>query len=94
MATLDDVKTALRISHTAFDSEIADLILEAISDLKLSGVSELKVTDESDPLIKRAIKIYCKANFGFDNPDAERLQESYKMLKQHLCLAGDYNALA
>jgi hypothetical protein len=46
-----------------------------------------------DPLIKRAITVYIKAHFGWDNPDAERLQESYNMLKQHLSLAGDYSAM-
>lgn len=47
-----------------------------------------------DSLIKRAITLYVKANFGWDNPDAERLQESYVMLKQHLALSGDYNVMA
>jgi uncharacterized phage protein (predicted DNA packaging) len=87
---LNDVKTALRISNTAFDTDISDLIEEARADLILSGVSSVKANDDLDPLIKRVIKTYCKANFGFDNPDAERLQQSYEMLKQHLSLAGDY----
>lgn len=46
-----------------------------------------------DSLIKRAITLYVKANFGWDNPDAERLQQSYLMLKQHLSLSGDYNVV-
>jgi uncharacterized phage protein (predicted DNA packaging) len=87
---LNDVKTALRISHTAFDTEIMDLIEAARHDLTLSGISSDKTKDDSDPLIKRAIKTYCKANFGYDNPDANRFQESYDLLKQHLSLAGDY----
>lgn len=87
---LDDVKTSLRITNTAFDGEISDLIEEARQDLLLIGISFTKVSDDTDPLIKRAIKTYCKANFGFDNPDAERLQQSYEMLKQHLSLASDY----
>lgn len=87
---LQDVKLSLRISNTAFDEEILDLIEEARQDLILSGVSLTKAHDDEDPLIKRAIKSYTKANFGFDNPDAERLQKSFEMLKQHLSLAGDY----
>ena len=43
-----------------------------------------------DPLIKRAIIVYVKANFGWDNPDAERLQKSYDMLKTHLALSAEY----
>lgn len=87
---LDSIKTTLRISNTAFDIEILDLIDAAKMDLKISGVNKI---DYDDPLIKRAIIVYVKANFGWDNPDAERLQESYNMLKQHLSLAGDYNAI-
>lgn len=87
---MNDIKTALRISHTALDTEILDLIEEARADLMLSGISAVKANDDKDPLIKRAIKTYCKANFGFDNPDSDRLNQSYSMIKQHLSLAGDY----
>jgi len=90
MALLDDIKLTLRISNTAFDSEISDLISAAQSDLKLSGVLESKVNDDTDPLIKRAIIIYVKANFGWNNPDAEKLQHSYNMLKIHLALSQEY----
>jgi len=90
MALLDDIKLTLRISNTAFDGEINDLISAAQSDLKLSGVLESKVNDDTDPLIKRAIIVYVKANFGWNNPDAERLQHSYNMLKIHLALSQEY----
>lgn len=43
-----------------------------------------------DPLIKRAIILYGKANFGWNNSDAERFQGAYVMLKQHLSLSEDY----
>jgi uncharacterized phage protein (predicted DNA packaging) len=87
---LDDIKTVLRISNTAFDGEINDLIEAARHDLMLSGVSSVKVIDDSDPLIKRAVSTYVKSNFGFDNPDADRFQKSYDMLKQHLTLSSEY----
>lgn len=88
---LEKVKTALRISNDAFNDEVTDLISAAREDLHLSGVSLEKVSLDSDPLIKRAIITYCKAHFGYDNPDADRFLSSYIMLKQHLSLAGDYN---
>lgn len=92
MALIDELRTILRIgeTQTAFDSEIHPLIDAAKADLKLSGVSEAKTEDEEDPLIKRAITIYVKAHFGWDNPDAERLQQSYDMLKMHLTLSQEY----
>ena len=45
---LDKVKLALRITTTAFDSEINDLIAAALADLGLAGVTTLT---ETDPLI-------------------------------------------
>jgi uncharacterized phage protein (predicted DNA packaging) len=88
---LNDVKLSLRITSTAFDIEVQDLIEAARIDLIQSGISILKANDDTDPLIKRAITLYCKAFFGYDNPDADRLRDSYVMLKQHLSLAADYN---
>jgi uncharacterized phage protein (predicted DNA packaging) len=88
---LDDVKKVLRITNTAFDTEIIDLIDAAKQDLIISGIIESKANDNADTLIKRAITLYCKANFGWDNPDSEKLQQSYVMLKMHLSMAEDYN---
>lgn len=93
MALLDDVKLSLRISNTAYDSEITDLINAAKADLGLSGVLDEHILD-TDTIIKRAIITYCKANFGFNNPDAERLQNSYNMLKAHMSLSADYSYYA
>ncbi|MEJ9130636.1 head-tail connector protein [Bacillus thuringiensis] len=87
---LEVVKKALRVSHNALDDEIDDLIEAARLDLQISGISILKSNDDTDPLIKRAIIMYAKANFIADAKESERFQESYKMLKIHLALAGDY----
>ncbi|TCJ01580.1 head-tail connector protein [Cytobacillus praedii] len=86
------VKQALRIKHNALDGEIEDLIETARQDLKLSGISSVKADaiEDVDPLIKRAIIIYCKSQFNPDNVTAERFQNSYDLLKNHLSLAGDY----
>lgn len=87
---LEEVKTALRVSHTVLDGEINDLIDAARHDLMLSGISILKVADDTDPLIKRAVITYAKAHFITDDTAAERFLTSYNMLKNHLSLAGDY----
>lgn len=90
---LDDIKIALRISHTALDDEITDTIKAARHDLKLTGILAIKADDETDnvdPLIKRAIKIYCKAEFAIDSIMAERYKQSYIMLKTHLALSSEY----
>lgn len=85
---LEDIKIALRISTAHFDGEIETLIAACKLDLGLAGVA---VTTDTDPLIKRAVTLYAKANFGYDNADSEKFQKSYELLKCSLSLAGDYN---
>lgn len=85
---LDDVKLALRIKTTTLDTEINDLIEACKLDLNISGVV---VINETDALIKRAVTVYCKANFGLDEKDSEKYQKSYDLLKEHLSLCSDYN---
>jgi uncharacterized phage protein (predicted DNA packaging) len=92
MALLEDVKLALRITSSAFDSEVQDLIDAAKADLQLSGVHSDRLNDD-DPLIRRAIVTYAKAHFGYDNPEAERFQRSYDMLKAHLTLSQEYTVV-
>lgn len=85
---LEVVKKALRVSNSAFDDEIQGLIDAGKRDLQIAGI---KFDDESeDPLIRQAVITYCKGEFGFDNPEADRFHDSYVMLKQHLSLSGDY----
>ncbi len=87
---LNDIKNSLRVNGTDLDNEILDLIESAKADLILSGVNKDKVID-TDPLIKRAITVYCKANFGYEDPKlSERFQESYISLKHHLTLSAEY----
>lgn len=91
MALLDDVKVVMRISGTDLDSELNDLISAAKLDLKLAGVLATLVDAVTpDALIKRAITVYCKANFGWDNQEADRFQASYDLLKAHVASSTDY----
>lgn len=87
---LEKVKLALRIKSNILDSEINDLIEACKIDLSISGVKKI---EESDPIIARAIILYCKANFGLDNKESEKYQNSYNLLKQSLSLCGDYNVV-
>ncbi len=87
---LEEIKLALRITNDKFDSELQDLKSAAIEDLKLSGVNKLA---DNDSLIKRAVIVYCKANFGLDNSDSEKYQKCYDLLKNHLSLSSDYGSV-
>lgn len=87
---LEDIKNSLRVSGIDLDVEIQDLIDAAKADLALSGVNQDKIKDD-DPLIKRAITIYCKAHFGYDDTKlSERFEQSYISLKHHLTLSAEY----
>lgn len=92
---LNHVKAVLRISTNdeGINSEIKMLIKSAIVDLKMSGVKTEKIIDDDityDEIIVLAISLYCKAKFGFDNPESEKIFESYKSLEQHLALSSEY----
>lgn len=90
MALIDDIKDLAGISGTDSDTEVNDLIDAAKKDLYSSGVSE--TVTYTDSLFKRAISLYVKANFGYDNKEADRFEESYDKLKSKLTIAGDYIA--
>lgn len=92
MSLLDDVKVTLRVGHDATDSEVEDLIAAAVFDMANKGVSvawlgtdpmdaEFAVEDIDEGTLpvmaKRAIVTYAKANYGYDNDEAERFTESY-----------------
>ena len=70
MATLDKVKMGLRITTTAYDEELADLIKAAEADMGIAGVVVPSTLDE---IVTRAIITYCKMSFG--------LPEDYDRLK-------------
>ena len=96
MAILDDAKQRLRISGNAlFDGEVQDLIDAGVADLVQGGVLQ-SIMDawvaapDSDKLLKRAILIYVKNNFGWNNPDFEQLGESWKVLKGEITLSDEY----
>jgi len=76
-------------SRSDYDAEINDLISAAQDDLRLVGVTDEAAYNES-PLVKRAILTYVKANFGWNNPDAERLAKSYESIRNGLSLSEEY----
>lgn len=85
-----DARRYVRTNHNRHDSEIADLIGAARADLLLGGIVASKAESESDALIRRAVFLYVKAEFGLDNPDAEKYRSSYETLKRHLQLSDEY----
>lgn len=83
---LDQVKLALRISTTAYDTELTYLIEAAKLDLGIAGVV---LPEELDALVQRAIITYCKMSFGLPE-DYDRLKKSYDEQKAQLSTATGY----
>lgn len=71
---LEKARKRLRITTTSLDTDIQQLIDEAVDDIKRIGIDTGTVT----PLIEGAVLCYVKANFG-SNPDRDKLMESYDM---------------
>lgn len=84
------VKQSLSIvsTSTVKDSEINMWIESGMEDLKRQGI---KVENASNPLIKSAIVMYVKANFGnVSIEDKELSQRTYNLLCTNLGLSSDY----
>lgn len=84
---LDKVKAALRITTTAFDSDLNQLIDAAMGDLGIAGVH----TAEDDPLIVRAVCTYCAMQrISIDSAQRDWLKRSYDEQKAQLQTATGY----
>ena len=79
MSLLDDIKVALRLSSSAMDSEVEMLRDAALYDMERAGVNPalLDADDLENALVKKGVVAYCKANFGYDNSEAQRFEDSY-----------------
>lgn len=85
MPLFDEVKQVLHISHSKSDAEIQMNIEAALADMRRVGIKEeLLDEEELNPLVKQAITCWCKANYGYDNKEAERFEESYERLVSSL----------
>lgn len=92
MALLDDVKVACRVTTSAFNNELTDLISAAFADIGITDVRpDLLESADTVPLIKRAVLTYCKMNFGtVDDGVYDRLKESYDEQKRQLMMSSAY----
>ena len=85
---LNKSRIALRITNTAYDTDINRLIDAAKLDIKESGIEEDSLLDLS--LYDNAIVTFVCANFGLDNPDSEMLQNRYEKQLAKMALLQDH----
>lgn len=93
MALLDKVKVACRVTTTAYDDELADLIEAGLADLNITDIdSDLLVNgSELDPLVQRAVITYCKMNFGYlSDEQYQKFKASYDEQKAQMLMSSNY----
>ena len=85
---LAKVKLALRVTTTAYDNDLNDLIDAAKIDLGIAGVD---LPSTLDAICERAIITYCKLHFlGLSDNEWDRLKASYDEQKAQLTMATGY----
>ena len=91
---LAEVKAALRITTTAYDADLNQLINAALLDLGIAGVTkDTSVTPESvtDPLVIRAVSTYCAMNrINIEDGQRDWLKRSYDEQKAQMQTATGY----
>ena len=86
-AFLGKVKLALRISSTSFDSQISDLIEEAILDLTTTADIKTFTTDNADAVQTGAVIAYVSYKwFGMDY----KYFQAYNDQKMKMSLSSAY----
>lgn len=94
MALLDKVKVACRVTSTAYNEELTDLIAAAFADLGITDIRDELLTESSVmPLVQRAVITYCKMNFGFATlaeDQYNRLKASYDEQKAQMLMNSTY----
>ncbi|MDN6899571.1 head-tail connector protein [Oenococcus sicerae] len=92
-AFFDQVKKNLRVmsNDDGINQEIADLIESARNDLYVSqSITKDIASSVTNPLVKQAVVLYCKANFGLDNNDSEKYRAAYQDLADKLSVASQW----
>lgn len=86
MALIDNCKMAMRITTSAYDTEIQAYIEAAMLDLGIAGVV---IPEEANALINKAIMTYVRMSFGAP-ANYDRLKDSYDEQKAQLMNATGY----
>ena len=92
MALIDKVKVACRVTTTAYDDELTDLISAGLKDLGITDIDAALLTSTAtEPLIQRAVITYCKMNFGYLNVEQyQKFKASYDEQKAQLLMNSNY----
>lgn len=88
---LAKAKVTLRVSTTAFDDEIKDIISAGYEDLETRGVQIVVSENAVSPMVLRALLTYTRMYFG-DPDNWDRLRVAYdRQLGQLMTTSGYTN---
>ena len=88
-AFLTKVKTAIRVSYNNLDSQITDLIDEAILDLTATADIKPFTTSNADALQTGAVIAYVSYKWFGD----EKYFKAYNDMKEKMALSGSYRSV-
>lgn len=83
---IEQLTKGVRVKSSVGREEITNLAEACKRELEISGVY---IFDETDPLFEQVLKLYCKANYGYDK-DSEKFRAAYADLRDSMALSGDY----
>ena len=86
---LPKVKTALRVSFNTFDTQISDLISEAILDLTATADIKPFTTADADPMQTGAVIAYVSYKWF----NEEKYFLAYNDMKTKMALSGAYRSV-
>nr|DAH15942.1 MAG TPA: hypothetical protein [Bacteriophage sp.] len=85
MSLIDVAKTALRLTTTALDAELADEVAACLSRLHLAGAEG----QDSDPLVKDAVRAYVRWQHDFCGRGDE-WKTCFEEIRDAMGLSDDY----
>lgn len=88
MLTTAQARKAVRLTTNVHDDELSALVYAGVMDLETAGVVEPQESDTE--LFDHALRMYVRANFEPDSPEAPRCMEIYERLKGTMKLADRY----
>lgn len=85
MLLIEELKRIVRVRSADAELELQGLVEACKKELELAGI----YGDETDPLYRQAVRLYCKSHYGYDE-DTERFQAAFGSLRDAMALSGNY----
>ena len=79
------MKRIVRVRSADAELELQGLVEACKKEMELAGI----YGDETDPLYRQAVRLYCKSHYGYDE-DTERFQAAFGSLRDAMALSGNY----